>query len=369
MAKARRVILTGGGTGGHIYPALAIGARVAERLAPVELLFVGSAGGMEETLVRTQGIDFVGLPVRGMIRKAVLDQVTGAARFGLSVRAALGVVRRFHPQVVVGTGGYAAAPTGIAAVLSGTPLLIQEQNVVPGVTNRWLSRFAAAVAVPLPEAVRYFPPQAKLLVVGNPVRPELLAADRASCRAALGLVDSEPLVVMVAGSRGSAVFVRLWAEWLPYWERGTLLFVSGQAHYAAAQRVLEERRDRSRGRVLLVPYAERMGDLLAASDLVVARAGAMTLADLAGVGRPAVLIPSPYVTHHHQEVNADAFAAAGGALVLPEAGLNGRRLGDAVALLLSDGARLAEMGRRARSLYRADALDRIVRKIDILLRR
>ncbi len=368
MAKARRVILTGGGTGGHIYPALAIGARVVQRLAPVELLFVGSAGGMEESLVRSEGMDFVGLPVRGMIRKGAMDQVTGAARFGLSLATALGVVHRFHPQVVVGTGGYAAGPMGIAAVVSGTPLLIQEQNVVPGVTNRWLSRFAAAVAVPLPEAARNFPPQAKLLIAGNPVRPELLVADRAACRAALGLGSTEPLVVMVAGSRGSAVFVRLLAEWLPQWERGTLLFVSGRAHAAAAQRVLDEMRDRPHGRVLLVPYAERMGDLLAASDLVVARAGAMTLADLAGVGRPAILIPSPYVTHHHQEANADAFAAAGGALVLPEADLDGRRLGDEVAVLLADRVRLAEMGRRARSLYRADALDRIVRKIETLLR-
>ncbi len=358
-----KLLLTGGGTGGHIYPALAIAARVSRTMAPVEILYVGSSGGMEERLAQDAGLRFVGLPVKGLVRKGPVAKAEGVALLGVACARALGVVRRFRPTVVVGTGGYAAGPVGLAAVLTGTPLVLQEQNVVPGVTNRWLSRFAAAVAVPLPQAAAHFPRSAPLVVTGNPVREDLVRTDRQAARRRLGVAPGERLVVVVAGSRGSAVFVRLLREMLPGWTDGTLLFISGAAHAEAARRIISDHHPRPGAAVRLQPYADNMGEVLAASDLVVCRAGAMALAELAALGRPAILIPSPHVTHHHQEANAAAFAQAGAAVVLPEEGLNGVALGVEVRRLLQHHALLDALGRKARALYRDDALDQIIARI------
>ncbi len=350
-----RLLVTGGGTGGHIYPALAIARRALDRGVADAVLFVGASGGMEERLVAAAGLPLKTLPTSGLVRKRPVEVVRGLWVLAGAVRAAIATIREFRPDVVVGTGGYAAGPVGLAAGWCRCPLVVQEQNAIPGVTNRALARFAAAVAVPFPDSRRHFPGRARLQVTGNPVRPEVGALSREEGRRRLGL-PSGPVVLVVAGSRGSAVFTRLFAELLPRWRGGTLVFVSGAAHHAAAERALAD----APAGVRLLPYLEDMPAGLAAADLVVCRAGAMTLAELAVAGRPALLIPSPYVTHHHQEANARVFARAGAALVLPEAGLDGARLGAAIADLLAEPVRLRRMAEAARGLARPRALDDIV---------
>ncbi len=352
-----RLLITGGGTGGHIYPALAIAQAALGTGAAEEVLFVGARGGMEERLVADAGLPLRTLPVRGLIRKRPLETVAGVATLGRAIAEAARILREFDPQVVVGTGGYAAGPVGLAAVLARRPLLLQEQNVIPGVTNRALARFAVGVAVPYPEAARHFPRQARILVTGNPLRPELRGADPRAARRALGL-PAGPVVLMVAGSRGSEVFTRLFGEWLPSWAVGTLVFVSGRAHHARAHALLQ--RQRGAGRVVLLPYLADMPAGLAAADLVVCRAGAMTLAELAAARRPAVLIPSPHVTHHHQEANAQVFGRAGAAVVLAEAGLDGAGLGRTVSPLLQDVGRRETMARAAGGLDHPASLEEIV---------
>ena len=360
-----RLMLTGGGTGGHIYPALAIARACLERCGPGPVLFVGARGGMEQELVPAAGFDFVGLPVRGLVRKRPAEAAAALGPLVAAVLQALGAVRRFRPDVVVGTGGYAAGPVGRAAVLRRTPLVLQEQNAVPGVTNRLLAPFAAAVAVPYPAARAHFPSRTRLLVAGNPVRPGLGAGTPAEARRRLGLPGGARLVLMMAGSRGSAVFVRLLGELLPHLTDGILLFVSGREHHAAALRAAagHERR------VRVLPYLEAVGDAWVAADLVVCRAGAMTLAELAAVGRAALLIPSLHVTHHHQEANAAAFAASGAAEVLPEPGLDGRVLAAAIGRLLADPGRRAVLAAAARGLDRPDALRQVVDAILAAARR
>ena len=325
--SALRVLVTGGGTGGHIYPAVAI-ARELQRRGAGALLFVGARGGMEERLVPEAGFELVTLPTSGLVRKRPHEAALALLRLAAATAGALSVLRRFRPDVVVGTGGYAAGPVGLAARVLGVPLVLQEQNAVPGVTNRWLARFAACVAVPYAEARARFPAGTRLMLAGNPVRSEVAAVgagavSRTEARRRLGLPDRVRVVLMMAGSRGSAVFARLFAEMLPHLGWGHLFFVSGRDHHAAAEAAL---RRVPGAPVTLVPYLSAMPDGWAAVDLVVCRAGAMTLAELAAVGRPAVLIPSPHVTHHHQEANAQVFAQAGAAEVLGEKGLDGRRL-------------------------------------------
>ncbi len=348
-----RLLVTGGGTGGHIYPALAIAGRSAERFGPVDVLFVGAEGGMEATIVPKQGVHFEGVPVSGIVRKRPAQVAAGLLRLGAAEVRAIRLVRQFRPDVVVATGGYAAGPVGLAAWLLGVPLVLQEQNVVPGVTNRLLSRVAVGIAVPHAEAAKALPRRAKVWVVGNPIRRELMEVDRAQARTALGLPADGQVVLMVAGSRGSAVFVRLLKEWTG---SGVLYFVAGRAHYDAAKPLEREG-------VRVVPYLEDAGLGYAAADLVVCRAGAITLAELAAVGKPSVLIPSPHVTHHHQEANAAVFAKAGAALVLPEAGLDGARLGAVVAELLADTGRLRRMAEASLQLGRPDALDDLVERV------
>jgi UDP-N-acetylglucosamine--N-acetylmuramyl-(pentapeptide) pyrophosphoryl-undecaprenol N-acetylglucosamine transferase len=255
------------------------------------------------------------------------------------------------------TGGYASGPVGLAAWLLGVPLVLQEQNVVPGVTNRLLSRVAVGVAGPHAEAAKALSRRARVWVVGNPIRRELMGAERADARRRLDLPGDGQVVLMVAGSRGSAVFVRLLKEWDG---PGLLYFVAGRAHYAAAKPL-------ARDGVRVVPYLEDAGLGYAAADLVVCRAGAITLAELAAVGKPSILIPSPHVTHHHQEANAAVFAKAGAAVVLPEAGLDGVRLAAAVRELLDDPQRLRRMAEAGLQLGRPDALDELVERVHALV--
>ncbi len=352
--------MTGGGSGGHIYPALAIAGALRARWPACELLFVGARGGMEERLVPEAGYALRTLPVRGLVRKSPRAALGAALALGGAVAGALALVRRWRPEVVVGTGGYAAGPVGLAAVMLRVPLVLQEQNTVPGVTNRWLSRFAAAVAVPYADSRLRFPPGARLLVSGNPVRREIGTVEPAEARRRLGLPAVGPVVLMVAGSLGSADFTRYFREMLPHLGEVTLLFCSGRRHHGAAEEAARAFSAAGRPAVLLVPYIGDMGAALAAADLVVCRAGALTLAELAAAGRPAVLIPSPHVTHHHQEANATVFARAGAARVLAERQLDGVRLAAAVRELLADPAGRQRMARAARGLARPDALDRIV---------
>jgi UDP-N-acetylglucosamine--N-acetylmuramyl-(pentapeptide) pyrophosphoryl-undecaprenol N-acetylglucosamine transferase len=380
-----RLVLTGGGTGGHIYPALAIAGELRRRGRTEAVLFVGGRGGMEERIVPEAGLPLVTLPVSGLVRKRPPEVAAALLRLGAALGAALGVLRRFRPDVVVGTGGYAAGPVGLAAVLLGVPLVLQEQNAVPGVTNRWLAPFAACIAVPYPDAAARLPRGARVLVAGNPVRPEVVAVGAgavppAEARRRLGLSPAARVVLVVAGSRGSAVFVSLVAGMLAELREGVVLFVSGRDHFAAAVRAAEVAVRGAAtaaegppgavrvGRAVIVPYLSAMADGWAAADVAVCRAGAITLAELAAAARPAVLVPSPHVTHRHQEANAEVFRRAGAAVVLPERGLDGRQLAGVVAGLLADPERRARMAAAARGLAQPDALARIADAVEAAAR-
>ncbi len=358
---AVRVMLTGGGTGGHIYPALSIAGRLKEREPRAELLFVGTAEGMEASLVPRAGVPFAAIAARGLVGKSPLEALRGGLATLRGLGQALAVVRHFRPHVVVGTGGYASGPVALAAVASRIPLVLQEQNAVPGVTNRVLSRFASLVAVAYEESRPWFPPKARLVVTGNPVRPEVIRADRAQARRELGIPDGCHFVLVFMGSRGSATVNAAVADILPALARRPgvmVLFATGTAHF---ERVMGRLAGADLGpMVRVVPYLYDVVPPLAAADLVVARAGAITLAEVTARGLPSILIPSPYVTHNHQERNARVLEARGAAWVIKERDLSPGRLLDAITGLLADPEALARMGARSRELGRPEAVDAIV---------
>lgn len=368
-----RVVLSGGGTGGHVYPALAIGEALRQ-LADVELLYVGTADGLEARVVPPHGVPFEAIPAAGVIRKSPAAALRGLwllARGALRARA---VLARFRPHAVVGTGGYASAPVVWAACRMGVPTLIHEQNAVPGVTNRWLSRCADVVAVPHPEVAARFPAARRVVVTGNPVRPAILAADRDACRARLGMAGLRHVVLVVGGSRGARTLneavLGLLPAWLGWQETG-LAWVTGERYHAEmAARAREAGYDpATHTHVRIMPYAHAMEELLAASDLVVARAGAITLAEITARGLPAVLVPSPNVTHDHQRHNARLLERAGAAVVIEDHRCGPERLGAAIRALLGDPSRLQAMAAASRRLGRPDAARRLAELVLELARR
>ncbi len=362
-------MLAGGGSGGHISPALAIAEGLTDRLGDqVTVAYIGRAGGLEATLVPRAGLPFYGIVAAGLLRPGLGAKVRGAAVAAGGVWQSLALLGRLEPDVVVGTGGYVAGPVGLAAAWRHVPLVIQEQNVWPGLTNRWLARRARLVLAPHPEAVRYFPSGTRLRVVGNPVRRSLVDQDRGAARAALGIRDEWVLVVATGGSQGAPAINRLMAG---VWEAAqgradvAILWACGPRHRAeTAARVGDPVDHRLRWQ----EYFYDMDVVLAAADVVVGRAGAMTCAEAAARGLPQVLVPSPHVAENHQEKNARHAEQAGAAVVVREDAVESEGVG-AVLQLVADPPRREAMGAAARRLHHADAVERMVDAVVEVARR
>lgn len=356
--------MTGGGTGGHIYPALAIISAVRERVPGVEVLYVGSRRGMEAELVPRSGIEFVSLDVTGLARKAPRQVLDGMMRAGRALARARGLVREFRPSVAVGTGGYVSGPVILAAVLARVPVVLQEQNAVPGATNRWLSRWARAVCVPFEDTVAHFPRRARVVVTGNPVRRELLEPGRLEAARSLNLRPDLPILLSTGGSQGAASIVRATVALITSGRLppGTqVVFATGTRYYDQAMAGLKDAgiEPASTGNIILRPYLHDMYLAMAAAHLAVSRAGAMTVSELAARGLPAILVPSPHVAHNEQEHNARVLAKAGAGIMVTESEDVPARVIQAAVELLSDPARLQAMSRRCQGLGRPGAAGHI----------
>ena len=355
-------VIAGGGTAGHVLPGISIGQQIVARGAPREAVhFVGSSRGVETRLVVEAGFSLTALPGRGLQRRLTLSNVAAAASLAKAFVQALGVLRRHRPAVVVGLGGYASAACGAAAVLLRVPLVITEQNAVPGLANRLLSRFAAGAATAF-EATEL--PRATW--TGNPVRTEVLAADRcsgrAAARSALGVDTERRLVAVFGGSLGARRINEAVAGTVELWQARDDLHIrhiAGRRDYDDLSRRVAQG-PRSGLAYDLVAYEDNMAAVYAAADLVVSRAGATTVAELAAVGVPAVLVPLPGAPGDHQTANARRLAAAGGAVIVSDAELDAARLAADVDTLLQDPDRLCSMAGAATALARPDAAGAVV---------
>lgn len=381
-----RLLVAGGGTGGHIYPALSIIDAVRELEPKLEVLYAGTAAGLEADLVPRAGLPFQAISARGVMGKSPLQAVAGVLTAARGVLESLSLVRQFRPDVALGTGGYVCGPVLLAAWLHGVPVAIQEQNAFPGMTNRLLSRLADVVFAPFPPGVPHFAKARRVVLTGNPVRREVIAADRTGARQALGLSADDRLLFVFGGSRGAARIHAAMAEALPELERrpalGRLrvLYVTGRDYHDGVLQVLGSRgvafrvvTDDAEGStagafsngtaVAVAPYLYHNERALAAADLALVRAGAMTVAELAALGLPAVIVPSPNVANNHQECNARVLSDAGAAVLVPDAQLTGDRLLHELERLLADPGELAAMAGRGRALGRPDAAAQIAREI------
>ena len=356
---APRILFAGGGTGGHIYPAIAIADAVRALEPGAVIEFAGTRDRMEWTAVPKAGYAIHPITVSGLHRKLTLRNLAFPFRLLKGLAQSWSLVGAFDPDVVVGTGGYVSGPVLWAAGMRKRPILVQEQNAYAGLTNRLLARLATRVHIAFEEARRYFDDE-KCVLSGNPTRPELQLTERAEGRAALGLADDARVLFVFGGSLGSAALnaaMQARAPVLLADEGLHVLWQTGRLYYDRLEAQVEPH-----PRLRMMQYVDRMDQAYAAADLVLSRAGAITCSELMVTGTPAVLVPSPNVAEDHQTKNARAMADEGAAVVLPEAEL-GDGLVETVRGLLDDPERRAAMSRAARSMARPDAAEDIARDV------
>ena len=333
------IMISGGGTGGHIYPALTI-YKTLETMVDANFLYVGTERGLESRIVPKEGIPFTTLPVQGLQRKLSLDTLVTAGKTLSSLWKANQLISDFKPDIVIGTGGYVCGPLLLAAALRGIPTLIQEQNVVPGITNKILSRFVDMVAVGYEEAIPHFPSAKKVIYTGNPVRPSVVTANREEARAYFGLQDDQTAILVAGGSRGArSINTAMQAVHEHYKGREDIKIIhaTGTDEYSRVCESLGiQEGDVYSSTSHIVPYLDNMDMAMAASDMAIFRSGAIGLAELAVRGIPSILIPYPYAAADHQTFNAKAFVDAGASTMIVDKELNGTRLLQAVDAMLAD---------------------------------
>ncbi|MCL6558672.1 MAG: undecaprenyldiphospho-muramoylpentapeptide beta-N-acetylglucosaminyltransferase [Firmicutes bacterium] len=359
-----RFIVAGGGTGGHIYPALAIAQGLRKSFPGCRVIYVGTGRGLEADIVPKAGLSFKTISVAGFKRRLTARNLWAATLALWGLGEALRLVRSFKPRVVIGTGGYVSGPVLLAASLCGVPILIHEQNAFPGLTNRLLARVADRVALTFPEAARHLPRGAKVRVTGLPVREEILTVNREEARSKLGK-DAQTVLLSFGGSRGAERLNRAMVDVVKAFcgrPEVRLYHATGTTGYEGFLRLLKSDSIdlTGQGNVTIAPYFYQIADYLAAADLVICRAGASTIAELTYLGRPAILIPYPHAAANHQEFNAAALAGKGAAVMIRDAELTGKRLLKEISMLLAAPERLQLMAENSARLGKPDALEEIV---------
>ena len=358
-----RLLIAGGGTGGHLYPGMAVAEEVVRRGGQV--LFVGTSRGLEARAVPAAGYPLELLEVSGLKRVGLTATVRSLLRLPKAFFRSLSILRRFRPDVVLGVGGYASGPMVLAAALWRYPTAIQEQNSVPGITNRILSRLVRVVMVAFDEAQRSFP-AGKIETIGNPVRSKLVATLTAG--AGDGEPSAPPRILVVGGSQGArAVNDLVLAAVEALAKKGAPPAIVHQTGPSDLDRCNERYRAIGVGdRIDVRPFIDDVATEYRRASLVVARAGALTLAELAIAGRPAILIPLPTAADDHQSKNAARFSKAGAAIVLNQRTVTGVELAQLLGDLLADSARRQAMAAAMRSLARPNAAAEIVDRLERL---
>jgi UDP-N-acetylglucosamine--N-acetylmuramyl-(pentapeptide) pyrophosphoryl-undecaprenol N-acetylglucosamine transferase len=365
-----KLVVSGGGTGGHVYPALPVvevlltpkpaGSSVPT-LAPADLLWIGSRGGIEEEMVKRAGIEFIGLAGGGLRGMKWLDTVRNAARIVGSVGRARSILGEFKPDVVLVTGGYACVAVTLAAWIRGAPVLIYLPDIAPGLAIRFLSRFAAKIAVTSEESYHYLR-RNKVVVTGYPVRSEINRLDRAEACRTLDLDPEEKTLLVFGGSRGARsinqALVAGLRELLPVCQ---IVHVSGRLDADWVAGITKGLPDGLRERYHHFGYLHDMPPALVAAHLVVARAGAATLGEFPAAGLPAILVPYPH-SGQHQDLNANYMARNGAALVLPDAQLQ-EKLIPTILQVLQDEQTLADMRESTSAMGRPDAAEAMAEQL------
>ena len=367
-----RAILCGGGTGGHINPAIAIAKKIRQEEPDSEILFCGGVGGLEEKLVPREGFSLETFDIKGFRRKvdlkSIVYNVKALQKAIVSKSKAKKVIEQFQPDVVIGCGGYASYPVMKRAQSMHIPTAVLEVNVLPGVTTKVLAPHAQLILLGFQESQKAFQGcKGKIVVTGNPIRKDILTAQRTKSREELG-IDDRPLIVSVWGSLGAEQMNKFMADFIAIeaqQDAHNLIHAIGGHGYTWLPELIASKgvNLEKHKNIDVREYIYDMARVLAAADLVMCRAGAATLAELSAIGKPCIIVPSPNVAENHQEKNARALEKAGGAVVILEKDCSGKRLYEEASRLLSSPATLEQMQKNMKKCGQTDAIDRIYREI------
>lgn len=361
-----RILVTGGGTGGHIYPALAF-IRYVQKIQPdSEFLYVGTHRGLENKIVPETGISFKTIKIQGFKRKLSFENIKTVQLFIESIKRSKEILREFKPDVVIGTGGYVSGSVVYAAARMKIPTIVHEQNSVPGITNKFLSRFADKVGICFPDAAQYFP-ESKTVLVGNPRAQEVVTSGKSEVLEQYGLLPDIPTVLIFGGSQGALKINQAVIQALPQFSQKEyqVLYASGDRYYNE----ISEKFDVGKisRNLSLQPYIKNMTDVMANVDLLIARAGATSIAEFTALGLPGILIPSPYVTNDHQTKNAQSLVNAGAVKMIADADLTGDKLVEAVDEIMNDSEKRERMAKASRQEGIPDAAERLWTLVNVLV--
>lgn len=354
-----KVIIAGGGTGGHIFPGIAIAEEIKRRDTQAGITFIGTERGIEASLIPREGYPLKYLSVEGIVGKSVLKKAKASLKMLFSIYEAYKLLRDIRPDALVGVGGYASFSPVLAAHFMSIPTMIMEQNTVPGLTNKLLGRIVDAVCLTYHESLSAFPSY-KTFVTGNPIRPSILTGNRDAAYQLFGLEKGKFTIFVFGGSTGARAINNAVCDAFNYMsdlkDKIQFLHQTGSNGYEAAREAY--RKCGFKGTV--AAFVHQMPEAYAVADLVISRAGATTITELTSVGRPAVLIPYPYAAGNHQEANARRLTEMGAARLISEQDLNGDTLSSNIRDLFADNNLRADMQKANKSLGRPDAAKKVV---------
>lgn len=356
-----RIIVSGGGTGGHIYPAMALIKRLKERNLIDDVLYVGTEKGLESKIVTREGITFKTIKISGFKRKLTFQNVKVLKMFFSSITKSKKIIKEFKPDIVVGTGGYVSSAVVYAAHQMKIPTVIHEQNTIAGITNKFLGNFVDKIAIAFKQAESQFREKRKLVFTGNPRAQEAASIKKNDRLSDFGLKPDQPTVLIFGGSRGAEPINKAVINALPDFQKATyqMIFVTGRVHYDSVMKRVDDKYKKL-DNVVILPYIDNMPEILPDLKLIVGRSGATSIAEITALGLPAIFIPSPYVTHDHQTVNANAIAENGAAEVIAESDLTSDKLFHDVSEIMNDPSKQQKMSDASKANGVPDASDKLI---------
>lgn len=363
-----KVLITGGGTGGHVYPALSIADELKKKYSKIDILFVGTAYGLESDVVPKAGYDFKTIQVKGFRRKLSLDTLKTFGIMFKGYHQAGKIIKQFKPDIIVGTGGYVAGPVMMQGVMRGVKTILHEQNAIPGVTVKILSGFVNKVMLSYEESEKYFKKKNHLGFSGNPVRNAFGHLDKEACRKKLKI--DKPCLFSVGGSGGAKCINDAAIELIKRFngERIQYIHVTGKRYYDDFMQSLKDQGIVLEENIQVLKYVYNMPEYMVAADLMMGRSGALSLSEIALVGIPSILIPSPNVAHNHQEYNAKVYEKHGAAIMIRESELTDHMITHVVEEHLFNEEHLKTMSMNAKSLATPDATGAIIKAIKELVK-
>ena len=358
---ALKVIISGGGTGGHIYPGISLACEIKDRDIKNDILFVGTERGLESKLIPREGFKIVKIKARGIKRKICFENLTAIVIFLISLFQSYNIIKKHKPDIVIGTGGYVSGSVVLMAAILGIPTFVHEQNVIPGITNKFLSRITRATFLSFNQSKEYFSNKAKIIFTGNPIRFKNIKQNIKREYKKFKLDSLKKTILVLGGSKGAASINRVVLGGIDLtkdviknnWQ---VLLISGQDDYDDIMKMVGEDH-----KIFSVePYLYDIEKAYSLADLVICRAGATTLAEISAYGLPAILIPYPYATQNHQEVNARIFTREGAALLILEKDLSDKKLAQVLLDILKDKNRLEIMARKSRELGNKNSAKKMI---------